>query len=345
MNSQATSSLIALRLARKLAVFGVFFTLTVLLAGAWTRLVDAGLGCPDWPGCYGAWVVPDAERAAAFAPEAPLEAPKAWMEMLHRYLATSLGILVVVLAGLAWKQRQVSGYPLGLSLLLLLVVCIQGAFGAWTVTLQLWPQVVTLHLLGGFTLLGLFFWLYLRLAALEKGQPSPSSPSWLWWGVFVLLLLQVALGGWTSSNYAGLACSGFPTCNGSWWPAADFSEALHITQGVGPNYLHGQLHAPARTGIHWLHRLGALLLLLGCVALLLRYRFQPQVRGSLLLLFLALGTQVALGVANVLWLLPLTLAWAHTAGAALFLLVFLRLGWQLGGLPLSGSQRWEVRHA
>lgn len=336
------------RRAAALAGFGVVFTLVVVLAGAWTRLVDAGLGCPDWPGCYGEWVVPDAERAAAFAPDDPLDHYKAWMEMLHRYLASSLGLLAIALAWLGWKLRRVPGYPLGLSLVLLAVIGLQGAFGAWTVTLKLWPQVVTLHLLGGMSVLALFFWLYRSIRACQQGETCGRKPPALWWLVLLLLTGQMALGGWTSSNYAGLACTGFPTCNQQWWPQqVDFTEGFHLTQEVGPNYLHGQLHAPARTAIHFTHRLGALVLGLGLLLLILREYRQPRARPWLILSLMMYSLQAAAGIATVLWLLPLSLALLHTAGATLLLLSLLMVGWQLGyaGLKVPRVTLTEVGHA
>lgn len=343
-----SSSSKLLRRATTLAGFGVVFTLTVVLAGAWTRLVDAGLGCPDWPGCYGALVVPDAERAAAFAPDDPLDHYKAWMEMLHRYLASSLGLLAIALVWIGWKLRRVPGYPLALSLLLLVVIGLQGAFGAWTVTLKLWPQVVTLHLLGGMSVLALFFWLYRRLRSCQSGAPGSRKPPASWWLVLLLLTGQMALGGWTSSNYAGLSCTGFPTCNQQWWPQqTDFSEGFHLTQEVGPNYLHGQLHAPARTAIHFTHRLGALVLGLGLLLLVVRQYRQRTARPWLALALLMYSVQAGLGIAAVLWLLPLSLALLHTAGAALLLLSLLMTGWQLGytGTKVPRVTLTEVGHA
>lgn len=343
-----TKNVRRMRQAASLAGFGVLFTLIVVLVGVGTRLVDAGLGCPDWPGCYGALVVPDENRAAAFAPDAPLDSFKAWVEMIHRYLATALGLMALVLAWMAVKLRKVPGYPVALSLFLLVAICIQGAFGAWTVTLKLWPQVVTLHLLGGFTVLALFFWLRRRLLASLQGEQQARKPPILWWLALLLLTGQVALGGWTSSNYAGLACTGFPTCNHQWWPEqTDFTEGFHVTQEVGPNYLHGQLHAPARTAIHWTHRLGALALGVGLMLLYFVYFRQRRVRPWLHLLLAAYVVQLGLGAATVLWLLPLSLAILHTAGAALLLLILLMAGWQLGfsGLKVPKVTLTEVDNA
>ncbi|TLF53281.1 heme A synthase [Halomonas urmiana] len=302
----------------RLSLAGVVFTALVVLVGAWTRLVDAGLGCPDWPGCYGALVVPDADRALAHSPAAPLESAKAWVEMVHRYLASLLGLLVITLIVLGARWRREAGYPWRTSLALLGVILMQGAFGAFTVTLKLWPQVVTLHLLGGLSVMVLFLWLHLRLRRFQPGQHRVGRPrplTRLWRLALVLLVVQLALGGWTSSNYAGIACQGFPTCNGEWWPSMDWSEGFHLTQTVGPNYLHGQLHAEARSAIQVGHRLGALALGLGLLLLAIRHRDAAGMRPWLALMVGTFGAQLALGIANVLAWLPLWLALLHTAGA------------------------------
>ncbi|MBW6391957.1 COX15/CtaA family protein [Billgrantia antri] len=319
-----------LRWLLNLSLVGVVFTAVVVLIGAWTRLVDAGLGCPDWPGCYGALVVPDAERAMAHSPGAPLETFKAWMEMIHRYVASTLGLLVITLLALGAGLRRRSGYPWAINLALLGVILVQGAFGAFTVTLKLWPQVVTLHLLGGLTVLLLFLWLHLSLRRFAKGA-APGAPrrrlTPLWGLAMLLLVLQLALGGWVSSNYAGIACQGFPTCNGQWWPEMDWSEGFHLTQTVGPNYLYGQLHAEARTAIHLGHRLGALLLGLALLALALRHWGEARMRPWLAGLVAAYAVQLGLGVANVLMWLPLWLALLHTAGAVSLVLLLTLAVW------------------
>lgn len=320
---------LAVKRAMRLSIFGVGFTFVVILVGVWTRLVDAGLGCPDWPGCYGALVVPDAERAAGFAPDAPLDTFKAWVEMFHRYIATALGLVALALAWLAWRNRHIPGYPLLASFVLLGLICLQGAFGAWTVTLKLWPQVVTLHLLGGFSVLAAFFWLYCRLKDCHLGIQRAGSLPKLWWLAMLLLVGQVALGGWTSSNYAGIACTGFPTCNNEWWPDyMDFNEGFHLTQEVGPNYLHGQLHAGARTAIHYTHRLGALLVGLGLLMLWLSNK-QHKARPWLAVAFVTYLVQLSLGIVLVLNALPLSIALLHTAGAAALMLLLLHSGWLL----------------
>ncbi|WP_355662182.1 COX15/CtaA family protein [Halomonas salifodinae] len=337
-----------LHLLKWLSLLGTLATLGVILIGAWTRLVDAGLGCPDWPGCYGRLVVPDVATAAAHTPEAPLEAFKAWVEMVHRYVASALGLLVLTLVGLGWRYRRRLDYPWRLSLALLGLILLQGAFGAFTVTLKLWPQVVTLHLLGGIGVLSLFLWLYLRLRELvATGRRLPRQRLSPLWGLAAVLLVgQLALGGWVSSNYAGIACQGFPTCNGQWWPATDWSEGFHLTQTVGPNYLHGQLHADARTAIHLGHRLGALALGLGLLLLAWREWQRPGLRPYLAGLLGAYAGQFVLGVANVLWWLPLGLALAHTAGAVLLALALILGGWQASRVGiLRQASHEEVVHA
>lgn len=334
-----------LRLLIALSLLGVILTIGVVLAGAWTRLVDAGLGCPDWPGCYGQLVVPDEARALAHSPEVPLESAKAWMEMIHRYLASSLGLLVVVLVLLGTPLRRSPGFPWLVSLALLGAILVQGAFGAFTVTLKLWPQVVTLHLLGGLSVMLLFLWLHLRLRRFAAGDltlggvPVPRRRVTPLWGLaMALLLLQLALGGWTSSNYAGIACQGFPSCNGQWWPTLDWSEGFHLSQTVGPNYLHGQLHADARSAIQVGHRLGAVALGLGLLWLALRYWHERRLRPWLGALLGGYAVQLGLGIANVLLWLPLWLALLHTAGAVTLVLLMALAFWHWR-LPVAGVAR------
>ena len=316
-----------------LAIFATLLAAVVVMLGAYTRLTHAGLGCPDWPGCYGFLSVPMSERAQEVAalrfPDAPLEIDKGWNEMVHRYVAGLLGLVILILALRAIQWRSRSGQPLRLPILLLGLVILQAAFGMWTVTLKLWPQVVVAHLLGGFATLALLFLLSLRLSGRLPALPAaPVSLRLLAWLTLLLVVGQITLGGWVSANYAAMACVDLPTCQGQWWPAMDFHNGFRVAQEKGPNYLGGQLDGAARTAIHMTHRLGALLVAL--VGLLLAWRLWVAGLGGLaLLLLLALGAQLALGVANVLLHLPLHLALAHNAGGALLLLAVVLVHFRL----------------
>ena len=298
-----------------LALGGVALAAVVVVLGAYTRLVDAGLGCPDWPGCYGQLGVPsgDAEvaRAESAYPDAPVEPAKAWTEMVHRYAATALGLLILVVLGTALKNGQ----PWRLPALLAVLVIAQGAFGAWTVTLRLWPQVVTTHLLGGMATLALLWLLCL----------TQRRPAWLAVAVdgrlaalaLAALIGQIALGGWLTSNYAALACPDFPMCHGEWWPPMDFAAGFDVTQRIGPNYLGGLMSGDARVAVHVAHRLGSVVVLVAVGALIWRLGNRPLAKA----LGIALAAQLGLGIANVLFALPLAVAVLHNAGAAVLLLL------------------------
>jgi len=307
----------------RLALFATLLALIVLLLGAYTRLTHAGLGCPDWPGCYGFISVPKSEAQLAHAelhyPDSPVVAHKGWNEMIHRYFAGTLGLLIAILAGRAWVNRGHPGQPLKLPLFLLAVVFAQAAFGMWTVTLKLWPQVVTGHLLGGFATLSLLFLLTLRLSGVLPALTVPKRLQY--WATAGLLLVigQIALGGWVSSNYAAVACIDFPTCHGQWLPPADFANGFHLTQHIGPNYLGGQLDSDARTAIHLTHRIGALLVTLVLLGLAWQLKVVGMTRLAGLVL-IALAAQITLGISNVLFHLPLPVAVAHNAGGAALLL-------------------------
>ncbi|MBD9413407.1 COX15/CtaA family protein [Pseudomonas sp. PDM16] len=330
----------------RLALFATLLTVLVVLLGAYTRLTHAGLGCPDWPGCYGFIGVPMSEHKQTLAearfPHAPVEVEKGWNEMVHRYFAGTLGLVILGLAVQALRRRGSDGQPLKLPLLLLGVVVAQAAFGMWTVTLQLWPQVVTAHLLGGFTTLALLFLLTLRLSGRLPVLAGLSARLRLLAAVALCLAVgQIALGGWVSSNYAAVACVDLPTCHGEWWPAMDFANGFHLTQHIGPNYLGGQLDSDARTAIHMTHRLGAVALSL--VLLLLAWRLRAAGLGHLAgLLLLALAVQVSLGVSNVLLHLPLVVAVAHNAGGAALLLVLVLINYRLRAVSLAAPGRAEA---
>ena len=316
-----------------LALAATVLALLVVLLGAYTRLTHAGLGCPDWPGCYGFLGVPISESAQALAaarfPEAPLEADKGWNEMIHRYFAGALGLAILALALQALRRRDSAEQPVKLPLLLLGVVIAQALFGMWTVTLKLWPQVVTAHLLGGFTTLALLFLLMLRLRAWPPVRSRrPGGLRRLAGLALALAVVQIALGGWVSANYAAVACTGLPSCNGQWWPPMDFASGFDLAQQIGPNYLGGLLYGEARTAIHLSHRLGALILSLALLLLAWRLWRHGLARLAALLL-LALGVQLGLGIGNVLLHLPLGVAVAHNGGGAALLLVLVLVNFHL----------------
>lgn len=317
----------------RLALFATLLAVVVVLLGAYTRLTHAGLGCPDWPGCYGFIGVPMSEHKQTLAevrfPEAPVEVAKGWYEMIHRYFAGALGLVILGLAVQAVRRRHEHVQPLKLPLLLLGLVTLQAAFGMWTVTLKLWPQVVTAHLLGGFATLSLLFLLTLRLSGAVPALPKlPGRVRSLTVVALLAVIGQIALGGWVSSNYAAVACVDLPTCHGEWWPAMDFANGFHLTQHIGPNYLGGQLDSDARTAIHMTHRLGAVLVTL--VLLLLAWQLKRHGLSRLAgLLVLALGVQISLGISNVVFHLPLLVAVAHNLGGAALLLSLVLINYQL----------------
>ena len=316
----------------RLALFATLLTVVVVLLGAYTRLTHAGLGCPDWPGCYGFLGVPMSEHKQAIAearfPEAPVEVAKGWYEMIHRYFAGALGLVILVIAAQAVRRRADPTQPLKLPLAILALVILQGAFGMWTVTLQLWPQVVTAHLLGGFATLSLLTLLTLRLSGRFAPLQLPGRLRTLAAACLLLVIGQITLGGWVSSNYAAVACVDLPTCHGEWWPTMDFGKGFHLTQHIGPNYLGGQLDSDARTAIHMSHRIGALLVTLALLVLAWRLHAVRMSRLSGLLL-LALTLQVGLGISNVIFHLPLLVAVAHNAGGAALLLVMVLINYRL----------------
>ncbi len=315
-----------------LALVLTAFALTFCVAsfGAYVRLSDAGLGCPDWPGCYGHLVIPLHDQWVGSAnsafPERPVELFKAWVEMIHRHLAKLLGLLVIGLAVWAWRRRHLAGQPVALPVALVGAVLFQGLLGAWTVTWQLKPLVVMAHLLGGLTILALLWWLALH-GLLSRRPLRGAVRGWAAVGL-VAVMAQIALGGWTSANYAALACNNeFPTCLGQWWPAQmDFEEGFVLWRGVGTNYEFGVLDAGARTAIQVVHRLGALLLT--AILLGLAWQLWRSERRRLALLVVAgLAAQLAIGVSLVWLWLPLPLAVAHHAGGAVLLLILVTVNY------------------
>jgi len=306
----------------RLARIGTVLALAVVMLGAWVRLTDAGLGCPDWPGCYGRLVVPDAatpahELGAEFT--RPLEAGKAWREMIHRYLAGSLVLVCVGLAAIAWRNRANPAQPWRRPVALLALILFQALLGMWTVTLLLKPIVVVAHLFGGFATLALLFslgrWRTSRVPAATGALRA------LGLAAAAALVLQIFLGGWTSANYAAVACPDFPKCQTQWWPAiADFEEGFVLWRGLGIDYEGGVLDHPARVAVHFTHRLGALLATILIALLGWRVLRETATRLDGLAVFAALLAQLCLGVSIVWFGVPLAVAVLHNGVAALLLL-------------------------
>jgi cytochrome c oxidase assembly protein subunit 15 len=326
------------RLFRRLALAGVVLTFVVVVLGAWVRLSDAGLGCPDWPGCYGHLSVDDAARNADVINEAfphrPFEYHKAIKEMVHRYFASTLGLVIIALAGLAIANRRDPQQPVVLPIALVALVIFQGLLGMWTVTLLLKPLIVVLHLLGGLTTLALLAWLALGKPTDVADQKNLPGLRRIAVAALVVLALQIALGGWTSSNYAALACPDFPTCQNSLWPDMDAKDAFVLWRGLGIDYEGGVLDHPARVAIHFVHRLGAVVtaLMLG-FASVAAIRLGPSrgVRIAGAIVGVVLVCQLILGPVMVMRALPLALATAHNGVAALLLLAVVALYRKLSG--------------
>jgi cytochrome c oxidase assembly protein subunit 15 len=320
------------RLYRRLLLVATLLAFAVIALGAYVRLSDAGLGCPDWPGCYGHWLgVPEAQheqQAAAQAyPDRPLDTGKAWKEMLHRYLAGTLGLLILALCILAWRKESRRRQSPALPTALLGIVGLQAALGMWTVTLLLKPVIVTLHLIGGMTTLSILVGMAIAgRSAIPDHAIGPGARR-LAFAALLAIVIQIALGGWVSSNYAALACPDFPTCQGLWQPETDFVHAFSLHRELGQTADGQSLPLAALTAIHWSHRIGALAVALIsallAIALFKTGQRRWQAWGGLLATLLL--AQIGLGVANVVLGLPLAIAVAHNLGAALLLTATLAL--------------------
>jgi cytochrome c oxidase assembly protein subunit 15 len=326
---------------RKLVWVTVFLTFDLIVFGGFTRLTDSGLGCPDWPGCYGLanpfLAHEQISAAEALLPSGPVTVVKAWIEMIHRYLAMGIGVLIVALmakAWLQWRKARRTEFAPALPTALFLFVCLQGAFGAWTVTLKLQPVIVTTHLLLGMGLLALLAWLGGREDHLVKPQPAPSDPASL--GAVrklaalsaAVLLVQLALGGWVSTNYATLACSDFPLCGGKLVPEMDFEHGFTLWRQLGKTAAGHYLPFAALTAIHWVHRNFALVVV--AVLGLAAWRAWPHaaLRPTARLIALTLAAQAATGIATVFLSFPLAIAVLHNAGAALLVLLVTMLNYK-----------------
>ena len=338
-----------LRWFRRVATLAAVLCAVVVVVGAWVRLTNAGLGCPDWPGCYGqvhpAQVVDQAAATAAAYPDRPFDYQKALNEMVHRYIVGALGTVILGLAVLSFWNRSDPAQPRVLPWLVVGLVILQALLGMWTVTLLLKPLIVTLHLLGGLSTLALLWWLALPPERRElKAAERPVRRLAI--AAMSVLVLQVSLGGWTSTNYAAAACADFPACHGRWWPDMDFANAFVLWRGLGIDYEGGVLDAPARVAIHYTHRLGAYLTALVLLLLVTGAwrRGQTAVtRGAATAVLLALAIQFTIGM-NLIWQgWPLSLGTLHNAGAAGLVLAMVTLLRYLSPRPESGSIRLRSR--
>jgi len=329
----------------KLAWAIAFVTFDLIVFGGFTRLTDSGLGCPDWPGCYGEAnpFLAHAHIAAAEAllPTGPVTKMKAWIEMIHRFLAMGIGILIIVLLVACWRRwgrTRVPAYKPALPGMLLLWVCVQGAFGAWTVTMKLQPIIVTLHLLFGMTLLALAVWMGGRVDTVD--QPTTTALSFeqvaslrrlrpLAWLSGAILLVQLFLGGWVSTNYATLACSDFPLCNGQAVPPMDFGHGFTLWRALGRDAAGNYLPFQALTAIHWVHRNFALVVVLVLGWTAWRAWRLPELHKTARNMVLVLVIQALTGIATVFLNFPLVVAVLHNAGAALLVLLVTMLNYKV----------------
>ena len=319
---------------RRLTLFTACFAVLVIVVGAYVRLQDAGLGCPDWPGCYGHLLgVPEQQHEIARAREKfdqAVDVGRARKEMFHRYLAGTLGLLILSIAVLAWRGRARLAQSPFLASALLGLVIFQAVLGKWTVTMLLKPVIVTLHLLGGMAALGLLTWLALRqLPQRADGHAVKTSFRVVAALALVTLIAQIALGGWVSTNYAALACADFPTCNGQWLPPMDFEHAFHLVRELGVTAAGVPLSQDSLNAIQWTHRVGALITLVVVGGAALAAMGRPALRFYGALIAVLLAIQIALGIGNVLLRLPLILAVAHNGVAALLLAALVVLNFAL----------------
>ena len=310
----------------RLLLSASFLTLCVVVFGAYVRLTDAGLGCPDWPGCFGTLTVPESEvaimEAQGLYPGSIVEIGKAWREMIHRYLAGILGLLILLISFISYKIRHELKVKITLPFAILALVIFQATLGMWTVTQLLKPAIVTAHLMGGMTILALLTYLTHRhLGAVSNTIViEPGIKFYIRFG-FVVLFIQILLGGWTSTNYAALACTDFPTCHGSLMPDMDFKNGFNPFRELGMTASGEGLSIEALQAIQWVHRLGAVVLTAYLIFMAYLLRNYPSTRFYRNLLLLVLLLQVIIGIANLVMYLPLLLATLHNLGAALLVII------------------------
>ncbi|NIM42775.1 MAG: heme A synthase [Hydrogenophaga sp.] len=337
---------------RVLTLVTLFLTFDLVLFGAFTRLTDSGLGCPDWPGCYGAaspfGAHADISAAQSAMPTGPVTFSKAWIEMIHRYLATGVGVLIIVLAAGSWIERRRLHVHWVWPVVTLVWVCLQGAFGALTVTMKLFPAIVTLHLLGGLVLLAL---LRAQAVAYRLGETGSAGPvpigaaqRWALLAAFALVWLQIALGGWVSTNYAVLACRDFPTCQGSWWPTMNLGEGFTLWRELGANHVGEAITFPALTAIHYVHRLTAYAVFAALLALAWTLWRVPGLERFARALVVLCAWQFLTGLSNVVLDWPLLAAVSHTGGAAALVIAFTGAVAATRGRPAPAA-RWRFTEA
>lgn len=318
------------KLYKRLTLIAAVLALFVVVVGAYVRLTDAGLGCPDWPGCYGTMTVPQSEAAIENAqtvfPDKKVEVGKAWREMAHRYLAGTLGLLVLAITTMSWAIKREIRNSVWLTSALLVLIIFQAMLGMWTVTMLLKPAVVTAHLMGGMTTLGMLVWIAHRHwgYASENIMQSDRLKLAIRIGL-VILAGQIFLGGWTSTNYAALACTDFPTCHGSMWPPMDFKDAFTFMRHLGESANGGAITLETLTAIQWTHRLGALITFVYLLILSIKLMRHWQLRKLATMILAALVIQIVLGISNLLLHLPLVLAVAHNLVAAILVVLMVVL--------------------
>ena len=312
----------------QLSYITILLAFIVIVLGTYTRLSHAGLGCPDWPGCYGKLIVPAdenfIEQANQLYPDRPVEQGKAWKEMIHRYAAGFLGLLILAMSFIAWSNRDQPEQQFRVPMILLGLVIFQAMLGMWTVTLLLKPIIVMGHLLGGMTVLLLLVWQLLthinRNASSIHNKSSAEVYPWAIIGLIVIYM-QISLGGWTSANYAALVCPDLPVCQGTWWPEMDFEEGFVPWRGLGVDYEFGVLNTEARTAIHISHRIGAIItfVVVGAIALYSMRREDKRIQKTSIAIIILLLTQFSLGIANIIYVIPISVAVAHNGVASLLL--------------------------
>ena len=319
---------------RKLLWVTLFLTFDLIMFGSFTRLTDSGLGCPDWPGCYGqanpVQAHADIHAAETLLPTGPVTVAKAWIEMIHRYIAMAVGVLIIAIVIVAWRRwlksgRQLHSYAPALPTALFLLVCVQGAFGAWTVTMKLQPIIVTIHLLLGLTLLGILAILASRhsvIATVGAAARSISNPAVI---ALALLVLQIVLGGWVSTNYAVLACTDFPLCHGMLIPPMDFGHGFTLWRELGKTANGDYLPAEALTAIHWVHRNFAFVVIAYIAWVAHKAMKIEGLRKTAKWILIAIAAQFASGVSTIYLSWPMAIAIMHNGGAALLVLLLVLL--------------------